>query len=247
MASFITDFHGCEETIKKGGIEGTLYISKQSKRISTLKNMAEVKGLSVKEISLAEMDKMATKGHRGFVLKIANFKIKSESKKDFFFESFLNEYSKQDGLIVVLDSITDPHNYGAILRSCDQFNVDAVVVPSRRSASETPVVLRVSAGAVNYVNIAVVPNLNRALKQIKDAGFWVYGADMGGESAPKMNLSGRICIVMGSEGKGLHEKIRENCDGIISIPTKGNIDSLNVSVATGVLLYEVKRQQWQDN
>lgn len=240
----MTDFHSCEEAIKKGDFTGTLYISKQSKRISILKKMAEVKNIPVKNISIAEMDKMAKDGHRGFILKVKSSGGPKETRKQIDFYSFLEDFDKENGLIVILDSITDPHNYGAILRSCDQFGADLVIVPSRRSASETPVVSRVSAGAVNYVNVAVVPNLNRAIKQIKKIGFWVFGADMGGKSASKMDLKGKVAIVMGSEGKGMHQKIKENCDGIISIPTRGNVDSLNVSVAAGILLYEVKRQQW---
>lgn len=238
----ITDFHGCEELIKKGAIEGTLYVSKQSKRVQILKKMAQVKEIPVKNISLEEMDKMAKDGHRGFLLKIKNKAERSQREK-VSFENFLDNFDKESGLVVILDSITDPHNYGAILRSCDQFSADLVIIPSRRSASETPVVARVSAGAVNYVDVAVVTNLNRAIKQLKDAGFWIYGADMGGTSAPDTDLKGRVGIVMGSEGSGMHQKIKESCDGIISIPTTGNVDSLNVSVAAGILMYEVKRQQ----
>lgn len=242
MADYITGFHGCEEILKKGECNGTLYLSKHSKRSMILKKMAEVKGLSVKDISVEEMTKMAGTDHRGFLLKV-KAKKKEEYKKQLSFEEFIETFNKENGLVVILDSITDPHNYGAILRSCDQFGADLVIIPSRRSASETPVVARVSAGAVNYVNVAVVTNLNRAIKQIKKAGFWVFGADMGGKSASKLNFKGRVALVMGSEGKGMHQKVKESCDGIVSIPTSGNVDSLNVSVAAGILMYEVKRQQ----
>lgn len=241
MAGYISGFHGCEEILKKGDCQGTLYLSKQSKRAMILKKMAEVKGLAIKNISIDEMTKMDSE-HRGFLLKV-KVKQKEQVKKQISFEAFLDTFDKDNGLVVILDSITDPHNYGAILRSCDQFGADLVIIPSRRSASETPVVARVSAGAVNYVNVAVVTNLNRAIKQVKKAGFWVYGADMGGKAGNELDLKGRIAIVMGSEGRGMHEKIKNSCDGIVSIPTCGNVDSLNVSVAAGILLYEVKRQQ----
>ncbi len=242
MSNRIIDFHGCEEALKKGDIAGTLYLSKHSKRAMILKKMAEVKGLTIKNISIDEMDKLADKEHKGFVLEIKSNKERHKREK-VTLESFLEDFDKEQGLVVILDSITDPHNYGAILRSCDQFSADLVIIPSRRSASETPVVSRVSAGAVNYVDVAVVTNLNRVIKQLKDKGFWIYGADMGGPSSYDINLKGRIGIVMGSEGDGIHQKIKESCDGIISIPTTGNVDSLNVSVAAGILMYEVKRQQ----
>lgn len=241
MAGYISDFHGCEELLKKGECQGTLYLSKQSKRAMILKKMAEVKGVSVKNISIDEMTKMSS-DHRGFLLKVKT-KSREQKKQQVDFDTFLQTFDKETGLVVILDSITDPHNYGAILRSCDQFGADLVIIPSRRSASETPVVARVSAGAVNYVNVAVVTNLNRAIKQIKNAGFWVYGADMGGKSGAELDLKGRVALVMGSEGRGMHEKVRNSCDEIISIPTCGNVDSLNVSVAAGILMYEITRQQ----
>lgn len=242
MANNITDYHGCEELLKKGDIDGVLYLSKQSKRAMILKKMATVKELTVKNISIDEMDKMCSGDHRGFLLKV---KKKKESVKrlQVTFETFIENFDKEQGLVVVLDGITDPHNYGAILRSCDQFSADLVIIPSRRTASETPVVARVSAGAVNYVDVAVVTNLNRALKQLKTAGFWIYGADMGGSSAHEIDFKDRIVVVMGSEGSGMHQKVKESCDGIVSIPTTGHVDSLNVSVAAGILMYEVKRQQ----
>lgn len=242
MANNITDFHGCEEVLKKGDVDGVLYLSKQSKRAMILKKMAQVKEITVKNISIEEMDKMTTENHRGFLLKVKDKKSRTK-RVQVTFESFLENFDKEQALVVILDGITDPHNYGAILRSCDQFSADLVIIPSRRTASETPVVARVSAGAVNYVDVAVVTNINRAINQIKAAGFWIYGADMGGSSCQNLDLKGRVAIVMGSEGSGMHEKVKESCDGIISIPTSGNVDSLNVSVAAGILMYEVKRQQ----
>lgn len=243
MAEYITDFHGCEEILKKGETEAVLWLSKQGKRIALLKKMAEVKGFKVKNVTPEELDKLCKEENRGFVLQVKGTAHNKAVKKSVHFEDFLDNFDKEDALVVVLDGITDPHNYGAILRSCDQFNADLVVIPSRRSASETPVVARVSAGAVSWVQVSVVPNLARALKQLKKAGFWIYGADMGGKTADKLNLKGRTAIVMGSEGKGLSRIVKENCDCAVSIPTQGHVDSLNVSVAAGILMYEVKRQQ----
>jgi 23S rRNA (guanosine2251-2'-O)-methyltransferase len=149
-------------------------------------------------------------------------------------------------VVVFLDSITDPHNVGAILRSCDQFGASLVVMPSRHSASDfsdNEIIARSSAGASAYVPVAIVPNLVRAAQSLKEAGFWLYGADAGGESVQKVSFADKSVIVMGSEGSGIAKLLEEQCDTIVSIPTCGKIDSLNVSVAAGILLYESYRQK----
>ena len=147
---------------------------------------------------------------------------------------------------MILDSITDPHNVGAILRSCDQFGTNLVVIPSHRSQSdfsENETIARSSAGAAAYVPVSVVTNLVRATQKLKDAGFWIYGADAGGESVQSLKFPKKTAIVMGSEGSGISKLLEDQCDSIVSIPTCGKIDSLNVSVAAGVLLYERFRQR----
>ena len=148
--------------------------------------------------------------------------------------------------VVILDSVTDPHNVGAIIRSCDQFGCGLVILPERRGVKDVlsnEVVARASAGASAWVSVAVVPNLNRATQQLKEAGFWVYGADAGGTSLIETKFADKSVLVMGSEGSGISRLLQEQCDLVVSIPTCGRLDSLNVSVATGVLLYEIKRQQ----
>ena len=146
--------------------------------------------------------------------------------------------------VLILDSVTDPHNVGAILRSCDQFGVSLVILPQKRGATnlDGDVIARASAGAASWVPVAVVTNLVRAAAQLKDAGFWLYGADAGGESVQRVQFAPKSALVMGSEGSGISRLLSEQCDSIVSIPTCGKIDSLNVSVAAGVLLYEVYRQ-----
>jgi 23S rRNA (guanosine2251-2'-O)-methyltransferase len=146
-------------------------------------------------------------------------------------------------LVLVLDGVTDPQNLGAILRSADLLGVECVVLPSRRSVQETGTVARVSAGASAYVPLVVVPNVAAALGLLKDHGFWVYGADMQGEPCNGVDLHGRVCLVLGGEGAGIHRLVRERCDALIAIPSVGHVDSYNVSVAAGILLYEVRRQQ----
>ena len=148
--------------------------------------------------------------------------------------------------VVILDRVTDPHNVGAIIRSCDQFGADLVIMPEHNSAKDiesNDVIARSSAGASAWVPFAIVNNLVRAVEQLKAAGFWVYGADAGGETCGKIDFPDKTVIIMGSEGTGMSALLEKQCDSIVSIPTCGKIDSLNVSVAAGVLLYELYRRR----
>ena len=145
----------------------------------------------------------------------------------------------------MLDGVTDPHNIGAILRSCDQFGANLLIVPERNSTSQiqnNETIARTSAGSSAWVPLAVVTNLVRAVQILKEAGFWIYGADAGGSSLQNTKFAQKSCIIMGSEGNGMTKLLARQCDSIVSIPTCGKIDSLNVSVAAGVLLYERHRQ-----
>lgn len=238
MNEYITGFHGIEEALKKRQFSGKLLISKKNKRIEQLKILAQKTSVSVDQISEAELDKSCP-GNKGFALYGKSTSKSTETDLD----SFLRTFDKDNGLVVILDGITDVHNYAAILRSADQFSADLVIVPSRRSASDSAVVTKVSAGANSWVPVATVSNLTRAMKQLNEKGFWIYGAHMEGEDSDKLNLKGRTVIIMGSEGTGMSRIVRENCDGFISISTNGHVDSLNVSVAAGILMYEVRRQQ----
>lgn len=158
---------------------------------------------------------------------------------------------------VILDRVTDPHNVGAVLRSADQFGASAVIVPERRSAKlaapDVPpdgdsdaaegVVARSSAGASAWVPLVRTANLARAVEKLKQAGFWIYGAEAGGGTVAETALPDKTVFVMGSEGCGISRLLREKCDAFVSIPTAGRLDSLNVSVAAGILLYEFRRQK----
>ena len=238
MSEYITGFHGIEEALKKKQFSGKLLISKKNKRMEYLKTLAQKASVSVDQIPSAELDNLCP-GNKGFALS-------GESKgkeTDVDLDSFLRTFDKNNALVVILDGITDVHNYAAILRSADLFYADLVIIPSRRSASDNSVVSKVSSGANSWVPVATVSNLTRAIKQLNEKGFWIYGAHMEGEDSNKLDLKGRTAIVMGSEGTGMSKIVRENCDAFISIPTEGHVDSLNVSVAAGVLMYEVRRQQ----
>lgn len=146
-------------------------------------------------------------------------------------------------ILLALQEVTDPQNLGAVIRVADQFQADAVLITKRRSASVTSAVSTASVGADRYVPVLEVTNIVRSLEQLKDLGFWVYGADLDGQHCSAAKLDGDLVIVLGSEGSGLGRLVRETCDGLLFIPTGGIVDSLNVSVASGILAYEVRRQQ----
>jgi 23S rRNA (guanosine2251-2'-O)-methyltransferase len=240
MPETISNFHGIEETLKDPPAGATLYASKKNARITALVELARRGKVPVTETSDSELGRLsAGREHRGALLVLPEGRKQRETS----LEEFLETFDSDRGLVVLLDGVTDPQNYGAILRSADQFSADLVLIPARRSASDTPAVFAASAGAAAWVPHAVVTNLNRALKQLKDSGFWIYGADMNGSVAWSSKLTGKVALVLGSEGKGLSRLTRDLCDQIISIPTSGQLDSLNVSVSAGVLMYEVRRQQ----
>ncbi len=256
MERVITGLHGIEEAVRSGKNKGVLYISRKNSRINNIINNAGSR-IRVENLSPADMNRRFGEDNRGVVLELytsagetASFgKGRSEGKSgrhggvEQLFEDVVDRIASDNALILILDGITDPHNYGAILRSADQFSADLVVIPARRSVSETDTVAKTSAGAVNYVPVSVVTNLSRSIDYLKEHGFWVYGADMATQSINKTDFKGRVAIVMGSEGKGISRLCADKCDALVSIPASGNIDSLNVSVAAGIIMYEVRRQQ----
>ena len=145
--------------------------------------------------------------------------------------------------LILLDIIEDPHNLGAIIRTANLAGAHGVIIPKRRAAGLTPTVAKASAGAINYTPVAKVTNLSNTIKELKEAGLWFVCADMGGTDMYDLNLTGPIGLVIGNEGDGVSKLVKEQCDMIASIPMKGDIDSLNASVATGVLAYEIVRQR----
>lgn len=150
---------------------------------------------------------------------------------------------KDSAFVVILDSVTDPHNTGSIIRSADQFGIDGIIVPENKSAGGFEIISKVSAGALAWVPFVEVTNLVRTVERLKKEGFWIYGADAGGTALPDLKFPKKTALIMGSEGKGMSRLVEETCDEIVSIPTKGKLDSLNVSVAAGILLYEISRKK----
>ena len=147
--------------------------------------------------------------------------------------------------LFILDGIEDPHNLGAIIRTANQAGAHGVIIPKRRAVGLTSTVAKTSAGAINYTPVAKVTNISATIEELKEKGLWFVCADMGGELMYRMNLKGPIGLVIGSEGDGVSRLVKEKCDYIASIPMKGDIDSLNASVAAGVLAYEIVRQRME--
>ena len=145
--------------------------------------------------------------------------------------------------VFILDGIEDPHNMGAIIRTANLCGAHGVIIPKRRAVGLTPTVAKTSAGAINYTPVAKVTNISNTIKELKERGMWFVCADMGGTTMYDLNLTGSIGLVIGNEGEGVSKLVKENCDMVASIPMKGDIDSLNASVATGVLAYEIVRQR----
>ncbi len=254
MTKIITGFHSIEEKVRAGKNQSNIkiFFSKSGPRVKKIIEEATKAGIKTTQVDNKKLDELVAdldetlRDHRGIVLQLENAGEKSSNIINFddWIKTAKNE--EKPLTVVVLDRVTDPHNVGAILRSCDQFGASLVVLPENKSANDiagNEVIGRTSAGASAWVPVTVVNNLVRTVEQLKDAGFWVYGADAGGETCGKIDFAKKSVIIMGSEGTGIAQLLEKQCDTIVSIPTCGKIDSLNVSVAAGVLLYELYRRQ----
>lgn len=212
---------------------------RHDKRMQSIIDLCRHHSIKVEHVNRQELDERAQgQSHQGVLLMTRA----SGPKTDNDLGSLLQE-AGESPLVLVLDGVTDPHNLGACLRTADAAGVDFVIVPKDRAVGLTTTVRKTASGAAERVPFVQVTNLARTLKQLQDAGLWVSGTEMGGESLHKADLTGPRVIVMGSEGKGMRRLTREHCDQLISIPMLGQVESLNVSVATGIVLYEVVRQR----
>jgi 23S rRNA (guanosine2251-2'-O)-methyltransferase len=190
--------------------------------------------VAVRQLSGEQIDRLAARGvHNGIVADV------SEGSYADFDEVVARESTS---FVLILDSITDPQNLGAILRVADGFGVHLVVLPQHESVGLTPVAVKASAGASQWVPVAQVTNLARAIETLKKAGYWVYAAAADGDRPDAIDFTGKVAIVMGSEGKGIRRNVLEHCDRTVTIPMQGHVDSFNVATAAAVLCYEVRRQ-----
>ncbi len=217
--------------------------SRKDQRCETLLKMAKQNQVSVHSASRDEVDELANGvRHQGVIALVKPARPRQQEELFDLLEAL--DQNNESPLLLILDQVQDPHNLGACLRSADGAGVHAVVVPKDGSAPVTEVVRRVAAGAADRVPLFYVTNLARMMDALKDRGIWMTGtADEADSSIYDSQLSGSMAIVMGAEGKGLRRLTRERCDVLVSIPMAGEVSSLNVSVATGVMLFEAVRQR----
>jgi 23S rRNA (guanosine2251-2'-O)-methyltransferase len=238
-----TGIHAVREALEAGSVFDRIVIAKgrQDSRIEEIVQLARERGVSVRFEDRGQLDRLAnSRDHQGVVAMAAS--RGASTLEDILANA--NNSKNQAGLIVLLDGVEDPHNLGAVIRTALAAGAHGVVIPERRAAGLTDTVARASAGAVAHLPIAKVTNLVRAMEELKEAGYWLVGLDEEGkQSYTEVDYASPTGIVMGSEGKGLHELTRKRCDFVVSLPTSGPVKSLNVSVATGVVLFEALRQR----
>ena len=207
--------------------------------VLTIKREAKKAGSLIKYVDKQLLDNMSETGkHQGVIAVTAAY--------DYAEVSDILDIAKdkgEDPFIVLLDNIEDPHNLGAIIRSAHQAGAHGVIIPKNRAVGLTATVARTSAGALNYIPVAKVTNLSKTIEDLKKEGLWFVCADMDGETMYNLNLKGPIGVVVGSEGEGVSRLVKEKCDFVASIPMKGQIDSLNASVAAGILCFEIVIQR----
>lgn len=225
------------EAIRSGRSIESILVAKGERSGSVVAIIAKAKqkNIPVKDVDSKKLDFLA-KGvnHQGIVAQCA---VKEYSTLEDIFA--LAEERKESPFIIVLDKIEDPHNLGAIIRTAECAGAHGVIIPERRSAGLSYTVEKTSAGALEYMPVVRVKNISAVLQKLKDKGIWVYGADMDGEHYKKVNFDGAVALVIGNEGKGISPLVAKDCDVIVSLPMKGKINSLNASVAAGILMYEI--------
>ena len=227
------------EAIRSGRPIDKILVARGEKSGAVVGILAKDKGILVKEVDRTKLDYVSgNENHQGIVAFAA---VREYSTVD----DILAYAAEKDEppFIVILDEIEDPHNLGAIIRTAECAGVHGVIIPKRRSVGLSYTVGKASAGAIEYMRVARVTNIAALIDDLKSKGVWVYGADMNGTDYQKCNFSGACAIVIGNEGKGISRLVREKCDVIVSLPMKGQINSLNASVAAGIIMYSAMKDR----
>ncbi len=193
--------------------------------LSLLKN----KNIPVFYDKISNLDRLVKNNHQGVILEVSEYQY-------YHLDDLIN---KDKCFLLILDHLEDPHNLGAIIRTCEAASVDGIILPINRSVSVNETVMKTSVGTLYNVPICQETNLTNTIKKLKKNGFWIYGADMQGTNYTDIKYPDKVCIIIGNEGNGLARIVRESCDEIISIPMTGRVNSLNASVAAGIIIYEV--------
>ncbi len=215
-----------EEILKKNNTIKKAYIYKEFHDSFILSSLQK-RNICIFYKTKKELDELAKGNHQGIILDVPDFVYHT-----------LDELTHDNSLLVMLDHIEDPHNLGAIIRTSEAAGVEAIILPKDRSALINSTVIKVSTGAIHNIKIVCVSNLNQTIQILKKKGYWFIGTDMNGEDYCNIDYKGNTCIVIGNEGKGMSHLVKENCDFIASIPMKGKVNSLNASVAAGIVIFE---------
>lgn len=229
------------EAVRSGKTVDKLYIQEglQDNSINSLVSKLKSSGTLINYVKKQKLDQMSVTGkHQGVIARCAAYQY---SEIDDIFRKA--EEKGEDPFVFILDEIEDPHNLGAIIRTANLAGAHGVIIPKHRAAGLTAVVAKASAGALNYTPVVKVTNISKTIEELKDRGLWFACADMDGEVMYRANLKGPIGLVIGNEGSGVSRLVKDKCDYVISIPMKGDIDSLNASVAAGVIAFEIVRQR----
>lgn len=189
-------------------------------------NKLSDKNITISYVSKFDLDHLVHGNHQGIVVEVADYDY-----------ALLDDVLMED-VVVMLDHLEDPHNLGAIIRTCEAAGVKGIIIPKDRSVKVNATVVKVSVGTIENVKIAMVNNLVNTLKEMKEKGYWIIGTDMDGTDYRKIDYNGKIVIVIGNEGKGISRLVKENCDFVASIPMRGEVNSLNASVASALIIYE---------
>ena len=201
------------------------------KKFADKEILSKLNNINTKLIEKYELDRMVKENHQGIILEV----------DDFIYDD-IDELKEQD-FLVILDHIQDPHNFGAIIRTCEAAGIKGIIIPKDRSVEVNSTVIKVSTGAIENMKISKVTNLVETMKYLKKNGFWIIGTDMDGTYYDDIDYKGKIVIVIGNEGDGLSRLVKENCDFIASIPMIGKTNSLNASVASGIIIYGALRNR----
>lgn len=208
------------------------YVSKKFKDQALIDALLK-KNIRINFVDNKYLDQKVNGLHQGIILEV------EEAKTYTLDELFKCIENKSNPLVVMLDHLEDPHNFGAIIRTCEALGIDGIIIPNDRSVGVTGTVIKTSAGAISYTTIVRVPNLLNTIEKLKKKGFWIVGTDMKGESYTKIDYNMPVCLVIGNEGKGMSKIIKDNCDYIATIPMTGKINSLNASVSCAIVLSHI--------
>ncbi len=220
------------EILKKNDQINKIYLS-HSFKDEFIKSAIQKRNIEVQYLEKKQLDQLANGNHQGIIVSVPDYQY-----------SALEDLLKQENpFLILLDHLEDPHNLGAIIRTAEAAGVDGIVIPKNRSVTVNATAIKTSAGAYKNMKIALVTNLKQTIESLKENGFWIVGTDMEGTNFETIDYRGKIAIVIGNEGNGMSRLVKESCDFIASIPMRGKINSLNASVAAGIMIYEAVKQR----